>query len=404
MSSASSSFIKTAGRFLPLWFFLLLFKFGAGIHYSLAAVLGAQILPLWIVGICVGTAAFIQLALDVPAGFMLERYGNRRMLRVSTVAFLLAGAVLLFGLTPATYVASIFFSALGWLFFSPGVSAYLLTNGPVALMGRLTAVRRMCEAVGITLALIGLQYFSTLAAPFVGLLIIYPFIGALISLGIAPNNPVPTILHKDTHSRRAVAMTPFATLHNVIQQLHPVGTVLGIHTFAVSMFYSMVWFIFPLLVVNSATPMTFSFALASIDFAVLIVDLPIGMIVDRFSKRPVILCGMAVMSAAALLLSQPLGILIILLTALVSVGDEMASIALWAWMDKRTARIHHEGIISGGIVFLEDIGWCIGPILAGTLASTAATSTPLLVGGTVLLTSTILSSILLFGAKQDAHA
>lgn len=400
MSSASISFPKIAGRFLPLWFFLLLFKFGAGIHYSLAAVLGAQILPLWAVGLCVGTAAFIQLALDVPAGFMLERYGHVRMLRLSTVAFFLAGAILLFGLSPVTYMTSIALSAFGWLFFGPGVSAYLLTHGPTAIMGRLTALRRTCEATGITLALIGLPFFGAFTPAFIGLVIIYPFIGAFLALGMVPYAKGPTVLHPTVHSRRAVAQAPFATIRHVVLSLHPVGTVLGLHTFAVSLFYSMVWFIFPLLIVHNAAPMTFSVALASLDFTVLIVDFPIGALVDRFARKPIIMSGMVVMSIAALLLSQTVAVVVILLMVLISVGDEMANIALWAWLDKRTEGVHHEGIISGGLVFLEDMGWCLGPIFAGTLASTGTESMPLLVGGGVLTASTVLAGILLFGKKH----
>ncbi len=399
MSSASSSFIKTAGRFLPLWFFLLLFKFGAGIHYSLAAVLGAQILPLWIVGICVGSAAFIQLLLDVPAGFMLERYGHARMLRVSTAAFLLAGAVLLFSLTPVTYVASIVLSALGWLFFSPGISAYLLTHSPIAFVGRLTALRRICEAVGITLALLGLQYFSNFSAPFIGLVIIYPFIGAFIALALAKRDNVPTVLHKDIHNRRAVATTSFATIRKLAGELHPVGTVLGLHTFAASLFYSMVWFIIPLLIVGGVTPLTFSVALSSLDFTLLIVDFPIGVMVDRLSKRPLVIFGMVTMSIAALALSQTASVLIIALTIIISFGDELAVIALWAWLNKRTTHVHHEGIIAGGVIFMEDLGWCIGPILAGVLASTVTETAPLLVGGLVIAACATLSAILLYGPR-----
>lgn len=399
MSSTSTSFPKIAGRFLPLWFFVFLFKFGAGIHYSLITVLGAQILPLWIVGLCVGGASFIQLLLDVPAGFMLERYGHLRMLRFSTVCFLLAGGSLVLGLSPATYIATVVFSALGWLFFGPGIAAYLLTHGPVATMGRLTALRRMCEAVGITCALLGLEHFSALPVTLIGLVIIYPFLGALAALIIAQRHPVPTVLHKEARNRRIVATTPGRTIYTIARQLHPVGTVLAVHTFAASVFYSMIWFLFPLIIIQSSTPGILSVALASLDLTVLVVDMPIGTLVDRYSKRPLVVLGMVVMAVAAITLSQTMTILVVLLAILLSLGDEIAIIALWAWLDQRTSKVHHEGIVAGTLTFVEDIGWSTGPVLAGILAGILTASATLLVGSIILASGAVFSIIMLFGTK-----
>lgn len=382
-----------------MWFFVFLFKFGAGIHYSLITVLGAQILPLWIVGLCVGAASCIQLLLDVPAGFMLERYGHLRMLRISTLCFLLAGGSLLLGLSPATYIATVICSALGWLFFGPGAAAYLLTHGPVAFMGRLTALRRMCEAVGITLALLGLEHFSTFPVSVVGLLVIYPMLGALAALVIAERKGTPTILHKEAHSRRLVAVTPLATLRDVAAKLHPVGTVIALHTFAVSVFYSMIWFLFPLLIVHSSTPGIFSVALASIDLTVLFVDMPIGMIVDRFAKKPLVILGMVIMAFSALALSQAVSLLVIVLAVFLSLGDEIAIVSLWAWLDARTSKIHHEGIVAGVVTFIEDLGWSMGPVIAGILAAVLSGSQTLLVGACILSGCTVLSAILVFGTK-----
>ncbi len=382
-----------------MWFFTLLFKFGAGIHYSLIAILGAQILPLPVVGLCVGAASFIQLVLDVPAGFMLERYGHLRMLRVSTVCFLLAGGVLFFGLSPVTYVATVILSAFGWLFFGPGVAAYLLSHGPVASMGRLTALRRMCEAVGITLALLGLAHFSTLPVAVVGLVIIYPMLGAFAALVIAERKGTPTVLHKEARNRRVVAATPFAKLRMVAAQLHPVSTILALHTFSASVFYSMIWFLFPLLIVQSADPGIFSIALASLDLTVLLVDMPIGMLVDRVTKRPLVMLGMVLMAVAALALSQTFGIMVIVFAIVLSLGDEIALVALWAWLDERTSKVHHEGIVAGGLTFVEDLGWSTGPVLAGILAGFLTESATLLVAGVILTSCTVLSTILLFGTK-----
>ena len=57
-----------------------------------------------------------------------------RVLRVTTGIFILAGLVLVFfDFSPVTYVASIALGAVSWLFFGPGVNAYLLSKAPVKL-------------------------------------------------------------------------------------------------------------------------------------------------------------------------------------------------------------------------------------------------------------------------------
>ena len=54
-------------KFFPFWIFLIFFKFGGGLHYSLLSQLGEKFLPLWLVGILIGGSSFVQLLLDVPA-------------------------------------------------------------------------------------------------------------------------------------------------------------------------------------------------------------------------------------------------------------------------------------------------------------------------------------------------
>src|SRR4051812_16057406 len=84
---------------VPFWLHSFLFKYGAGLHYTLLSVLGSQVLPLWIVGVLMGAEAFFQLVLDVPAGFALDRFGYVNLLRLGTVFFIISIIPLLFGLT-----------------------------------------------------------------------------------------------------------------------------------------------------------------------------------------------------------------------------------------------------------------------------------------------------------------
>ena len=104
-------------RFLPFWIFMIFFKFGGGLHYSLLSPLGEKVLPLWVIGVLMGAASIAQLLLDVPAGRILDKYGYRKFLKVTTFIFLFAAICFLFGFTKQTYLISLLISVFGWLFF-----------------------------------------------------------------------------------------------------------------------------------------------------------------------------------------------------------------------------------------------------------------------------------------------
>ncbi len=139
-------------RFSPLWLFLVFFKFGAGLHYSLLSPLGERVLPLWLVGIVMGSASFIQFAFDVPAGHMLDRLGYRRLMLIGTLIFLVAAVFLTLPFTLGTYLASVFLSIFGWLFFGPGVNAYILSTASKEHSGLFMSLRDISGSLGIVLS------------------------------------------------------------------------------------------------------------------------------------------------------------------------------------------------------------------------------------------------------------
>ncbi|MEK7108179.1 MAG: hypothetical protein AAB898_00745, partial [Patescibacteria group bacterium] len=106
--------------FAPFWVFLVLYKFGGSLHYTLLAPLGEMVLPLWAVGTLIGIGSIVQLILDVPAGRLLDRFGYLRFLKITSFIFLFAGFAILFHLTIITFVISLYLATFGWLFFGPG--------------------------------------------------------------------------------------------------------------------------------------------------------------------------------------------------------------------------------------------------------------------------------------------
>ncbi|HCC83653.1 TPA: hypothetical protein DEP96_02270 [Candidatus Uhrbacteria bacterium] len=399
--NAKSSFTAVAASFTPFWFFLLLFKFGAGIHYSLIAILGGRILPLPVVGLFIGISVFIQLALDVPSGFMLERYGYLRMLRVSTICFFLAGVVLIFGLSPLTFILSIIFSSLGWLFFTPGIGAYLLAHSPVTVIGRMTGLQRTMQAIGMTMAVIGLPYFSQLSGSVIGLLVTYPFVGAFIVLTLAERRPIPTFLPARHRERRHLAATSFATLRQIFQELHPLSTIFLIYSIVLAAAYGLLWFTLPLLIATNDSGPTISLGLIAFDTTTIVSALIIGRLVDASNKKILAYLALAIISFAALFLWSTFQPLFIVLCFLFSFGDEIFTISLWSWLDARLPRGERYGLITGALTFAEDLGWMAGPIIAGLLYTLVGPINTLRYAGLAVVFCAIIIGLLLIKARTS---
>ncbi len=387
MPSAKLSFRENFATFSPLWFYIILYKFGAGIHYSMIAVLGSQVLPLWAVGLAVSYASLIELLCDIPAGFILEKYGYLRMLRITTVLFICAGGILLFGLTPLTYFLSITLGAFGWLFFTPGINAYLLAHSPVPIFGRLYGVMRASEGSGIMIATLGLPFFVHLPVQTLGLIIIYPLIGALTALMVGNHYHMPNTLPPVTTTKRQAFRAGLQEIRASFHHLHPAGTILGIYTLSIASFYGVVWFIFPLLIEAGTTPRILSASMTMLEFAMIIAGFTIARFADSTNKKVLILAGLGVVSVMSALLGLTFHPILIAICFALSFGDELLRTTLWAWLDAKADKNQHHGVVTGVINFLEDAGWMIGPTAAGFLLATVGASATLRIGGLIVLLS-----------------
>lgn len=403
MSSAKLLFFRSAITFLPFWFYIVLFKFGAGIHYSMLAILGSKILPLWAVGICVSFASLIELMCDIPAGFMLERYGYTKMLRITTLCFVVAAAALIIDLTPLTYFISLVFGAFGWLFFTPGINAYLLAHGPVSVIGRLMGLLRASEGVGITLSVIGLPFFVRLPVPAVGLVILYPLIGALAALTIGQRAHVPTLLPAHIRARRHVARSGRKAIIRAFRNVHPAGTALGLYTIFAAIMYGFIWFVFPLRISEGIATNVMSASMAALEFAIVVAGLTVARFADTKRKKVIILTTLMVLAVLGTLLGLTTHPVLIALCFCISLFDELLCTTLWSWIDLLATRNRQPyGIVTGVMNFLGDLGWTIGPVVASILMSTSlGESGALSVAGVAFA----VVCILLFGVilRHPAH-
>lgn len=348
--------------FVASWVAIVLFKVGAVLHYSTITVLGAQVLPIWVVGAGNAVAAGLQLALDIPAGLLVQRYGAARMLGLSTCALLVAAGVWFFGVTPQTYVVSLLASALGWLFFSPAHSAYILANAPASHVGRLSAARRIMEGVGGLIPTALLPLYVTLPSKTIGLLMLYPLLGSLVALYIVG-------LHERGKKRVLPARSPRVSLiTRVTHALRTTGIAGGVMmgwTFALSAFYGGLWLVVPLLVARGNPVL--SIALVGIELSSIMIGGVAGKLADSKARRRVFLPSALIGALAALLVGHVGSWWFVGAVLVLSFADEFVTDTLWTFIHGRTQGKHIEGVVSGAVTFFDDLGYMVGPALAGFL-------------------------------------
>lgn len=353
-------------RFLPFWLYIVFFKFAGNIHYTALPALGEALFPVWLVGLIVSLESVLQVALDVPAGYLLDRFGYVRLLMLGSVCFAAASLFLIVGLTPATFVATVLSSVLGWLFFTPGVNAYLLGHAREDEAGRLFSMRDTSNALGVVLGVGGLSFILLLPVSTIGTAVL---ILLLVSLGFLyfapPDKPLVTAPKAHPyHVRRQTARSLLATL----RRLNPASSLLLAYNLAGSFFYAVIWFVVPLVIVaQHSQSAALGVGLAIFDTSIMLLGYIMGSLADTRDRRVLVFVGLFMFGLFGMLAGLTFGWLFVLFGFLASAGDEMAGVSLWAWLHALDREHAGDGAIAGMLTLAEDIGWSMGPILAGVL-------------------------------------
>ncbi|MEK7095458.1 MAG: MFS transporter [Patescibacteria group bacterium] len=368
-------------RFLPFWIFMIFFKFGGGLHYSLLSPLGEKVLPLWVIGVLMGAASIAQLLLDVPAGRILDKYGYRKFLKVTTFIFLFAAICFLFGFTKQTYLISLLISVFGWLFFGPGVNAYILSHAPKESAGRFISLRDVSGSIGIVLSSSVLPFVLLFTPEFMGALIFIILAIAFIMLFLSPkdNVSVHTEIKLPTHYHY-IKRSPLISTIKAIKKLNPASTMLLLLDLSGSIFYGIIWFVVPLVIAHQANSGLLGVGLAVFDLSIVVLGFMLGNLADKSDKRTMVFFGILLFSVSGMLLGFNFGWLFIIFGFLATTGDEMAGISLWSWLHSLDKQHDQDGMISGVINLFQDLGWAIGPIVAGILYSLIGPSWTILIG------------------------
>ncbi len=389
-----SSFRSIMLKLSPFWLFLILFKLAAGLHYTLLSPLGSQVFPVWVVGLLIGGSAFIQLCLDVPSGYLTDKFGYKKMLAVTTVFFIAAAACFLFGLTKTTYLISLLISILGWQFFSPGINAYVLGQASDKTVGKLISAKEVFASIGIVLASIVVTFAVSWTPKAIAGALILVFMATLFAILAAPRDAQQTIDAPKTHGKK-VHLSFWKESIVAMRKLKPASYLIMITSFTASTFYAIIWFVIPLLIADQVKNGVLGLGLGIFDFSVVILGFFIGHIVDSFNKKLLILVGMIVFAVAGILLGSNFGFMFLLLGFIATAGDELAELSLWAWLYSIDTDKNHYGLITGMTEVWSDLGWTVGPIIAGILYSTVGAGWSIAVGGIIILTNIVVYIIML---------
>lgn len=391
---------KYLHKFLPFWLFLVLFKTGASFHYSLMSLFGERVLPVWIVGILIGLSSSIQLILDVPAGFLLDKYGYKKLLKVTTILFVISVVFLLAGLDKWTYLLTLFLSCFGWLFFGPGVNAYVLSHSPKDKPGEFIPFRDTFESIGVVLSSGLFIFLLLLPVQISAIVILFFLILSYVSLSFSPKDvyKVGEIEKIPTHNHY-IKRQYLNKVIMAIGKLNPASLMLLLKNFSSAIFYAMVWFVVPLEIVKNESKFM-ALGLGVFDLAIVITGFWLGKLADKTNKKILVFLGLLIFSITAMFLGFNFGIMFLVLGFIATTGDELSSISLWLWLNTLDRKHDEDGLISGVINLFNDLGWTIGPMMAGVLYSTIGPEWTIAVGGMFIFVVWVIYSFVI-GKQQN---
>ncbi|MBI4121289.1 MAG: MFS transporter [Parcubacteria group bacterium] len=351
--------------FLPLWIFLVMYKLGGSLHYSIISPLGEQLMPLWVVGAVISASSFVQMILDVPAGYILDRFGYLRFLKISVVAFLVAGIAFMYDLTIVTYAISMVAATISWLLVPLATNAYVLAHAPEERSSRFFAMRDMAISTGVFLASAILGFVLLLDVQVMGLIITVCMAIALVVIFFAPPDKKSFLAEvKLATCDYYVRRNPLGKTLCFLPKLNPASIMLLLLGFSSSVFYAVVWFIVPLVIAHQASSGLLSLGLGIFDLAIVITGFFLGKIAEKGDKRTYIFFGLLLFSISATLIGFDFGWLFLLFGFLATTGDELTSISLWSWLHTLSHDDAGKGLLASVITLAQDLGWAVGPIFA----------------------------------------
>lgn len=390
-----SKFFHYFKKYLPFFLFLLMFRFGALLHYTILAPLWQQIMPLRIVGLLIWSMSFVQLILDIPAWYLLDRFWYVKILKIATFLFIIASLFLIFDLTVAVFVITLVVWWFGRLLFSPWSIAYILAQSPKEHAGKFISLREIFNSVWVVFCTAIIAFILPWPPFMLWLLIAFILMFAWLLLLISPEDNVSVHIEKKIETHDFYIRRQTLDLFAHIRKFSPVSLSLILTTFSSWLFYALIWFIIPLMIVNHQWWAFLGISLGIFDLAVVILWFTIWKLADKYDKNKLVFLWLLIFSLSAILLGFNFGIMFLILWFIATTWDEIANISLRAWLDSLETNHKNDGKVAGAISMASDLWRAIWPLLAGILYTTVWPSRAISIGGIILFITMIIYKILL---------
>jgi MFS family permease len=265
-----------------------------------------------------------------------------------------------------TYVISIVLSTFGWLFFGPGINAYVLSHSNQATAGRFMSLRDVTGSIGVVLSSIVLPLALIMSPTLVGWILSISFVASFAALCFAPKDRmVATAEEKISSQHFYLRRHCLVKALGVINRLNPASGMLVVSGFAAGVFYGSVWFVLPLVMASKTNSFALGLGLGIFDFAVVVLGWALGVLADRFNRRMLVFFGLLVFAVSASMTGFSFSWVFLIFGFLATTGDEISSLSLWAWLHNLDKDHANDGAVSGIISVFSDAGWAVGPMIAG---------------------------------------
>jgi DHA1 family multidrug resistance protein-like MFS transporter len=346
------------------------------------------------VGLIVGSYGLARLAVDLPAGFLADRVGHRRL---SVIAFFLLVGASLVGLLSTTaegLIASRIGAGLAVGILATVILSALSATATPANRGKVMSLFHVANNTGIAIyplvgALVGLAFGwrATFAVTTV-LAIVAAIILLPLLLRIRLDGPGgggrgtadPTLILHGRDRRQAVAVTNFGVVANMIHRHGFRNTILPLYA-ATTL---------------GLGGLSIATAIALMSVTGLLVATPGGMLGDRIGRRRVITSGLVAVAVGDLVFLLTGDLLsFLLVAALIGFGDFFTS-SQTALLSEVVPPEDRTKVLST-YRFSADLGALIGPVFLAIVMDVANAQTAIIVAAAILLTAALAAR---FGVPQ----
>ena len=341
-------------------------------------------------GVIVGAYGLARLAVDLPAGFLADRFGHRSLAVLALVVLVGASLLGLFATSVELLIAARIGSGLAVGILATVILSALSATASSTNRGKVMSLFHVANNVGIALyPLVGgvvgtlidwrATFAVTVALAVIAGVILIPLLLRLdlpAGAGDAKKGSDERVLHGRAR-RIAVAATNYGVIANMIHRHGFRNTVLPLYA----------------AIVLGLGELSIATAIALMSITGLLVATPGGMLGDRIGRRRVISAGLAALAVGDLvfILTGDL-VTFLIAAAAIGLGDFFTS-SQTALLSEVVPAQQRTRVLST-YRFSADLGALIGPILLATVMDVADAQASIVVAAGILLSASLAARVL----------